>query len=533
MGVVTHYHALSMKVSNLLRRCLPWAHLPLGLLVALLQRTPAVRVIAGASDYVMASRAGELLRAAFAAAGLGAVHSLAGATTYVQSPVNPVRGEVGQRLSVAFTFTGAPSEPQHWIVLSGQLPPGMAFVPVPLNGVIRTGAPAITGTPTQAGIFSVRVRAIGLAGESEPIEIRFEITGSVAATPPTITAQPQSQSVPPGANVTFSVQATGSPSPAYQWTKNGANILGATAGTLVLPSVQAADAGSYAVVVANTAGAITSDPAVLSVNPPSTGGEVTARLSNLSVRAAMTAGQTLIVGFAVSGGNRPVLVRGAGPTLAGFGLSGAMTDPRLQLFADGTLVAQNDNWGNSATLSAAFASVGGFPFLANSADAAFLQTVEGTRSVHLTGTGAGVALVELYDTGTGNSPRLVNVSTRNEVGVGDNILIFGFFIDGTGSKNVLIRAVGPTLGTLGVNGVLLDPRFEVLRTGSATVEASNDNWSAALAPTFSAVGAFPLGANSRDAALVTSLAAGNSYTVQVSGVNNTTGEALVEIYEVP
>src|SRR5690349_1146087 len=90
--------------------------------------------------------------------------------------------------------------------------------------------------------------------------------------------------------------------------------------------------------------------------------------------------------------------------------------------------------------------------LDNSRSDAFLQPVDGTRSVQLKGTGAGVALVELYDTGTGNSPRLVNVSARNQVGTGDNILIFGFFVDGTGTKNLLIRAIGPRLADLGVIG---------------------------------------------------------------------------------
>ena len=95
---------------------------------------------------------------------------------------------------------------------------------------------------------------------------------------------------------------------------------------------------------------------------------------------------------------------------------------------------------------------------------------------------------------------------------------------------VLVRAVGPTLGAFGVTGALNDPRLEILR-GTTSV-ATNDNWLAADAPTFSSVGAFGLTAGSRDAALVVSLAPG-SYTAQVSGVGGTTGVALVEVYEVP
>jgi hypothetical protein len=348
---------------------------------------------------------------------------------------------------------------------------------------------------------------------------------------PAITAQPVSRTVDAGATVSLSVSATGTPAPAFQWRKDGAPIAGATSATLTLASVTSAQSGSYTVVATNAAGSVTSTAATLTVNP-APGGTITARLSNLSVRAAMSAGQTLIVGFSVSGGGRSILVRGVGPTLAGFGLDGTMADPRLELFNGAALVTQNEDWGNSAALTAAFNGVGAFPLLAGSRDAAFLQTIDGTRSVHLQGTGAGVALVELYDTGSGLTPRLVNVSARNQVGTGDNILIFGFFVDGTGAKNLLIRAIGPALANLGVEGALVDPRFEVFQAGSNAAVASNDNWDASLAGTFSAVGAFPLATASRDAALVTSLAPG-SYTVQVSGVNGGTGEALVEIYEVP
>lgn len=349
-------------------------------------------------------------------------------------------------------------------------------------------------------------------------------------TAPSFTAQPASQTIAAGGSVTFTVSTTGTPAPAFQWRKDGTVLPGATRATLNLTSVTSADAGNYTVVATNSAGAQTSNPATLVVI--SSSGPSSARLSNLSVRAAMAAGQTLIVGFSVSGGNRSILVRGVGPTLSSFGLEGTMTDPRLELYNGTALLTENEDWGNGAALSAAFSSVGAFPFVANSRDAAFLQSVDGTRSVHLKGTGAGVALVELYDTGSGNTPRLVNVSARNQVGTGDNILIFGFFVDGTGAKNVLIRAIGPRLADLGVTGVLGDPRFDVFRAGSNASIASNDNWDASLSATFTAVGAFPLTAGSRDAALITALTPG-SYTVQVSGVNGATGEALVEIYEVP
>ena len=122
------------------------------------------------------------------------------------------------------------------------------------------------------------------------------------------------------------------------------------------------------------------------------------------------------------------------------------------------------------------------------------------------------------------------MSARNRVGTGDDILIAGFNITGTGSKQLLIRAVGPKQGGFGVSGYLADPKLEVYSGATKLIE--NDNWDASLASTFAAVGAFALDGGSRDAALLTSLATG-SYTVQVRGADGGTGEALVELYEVP
>jgi hypothetical protein len=153
--------------------------------------------------------------------------------------------------------------------------------------------------------------------------------------------------------------------------------------------------------------------------------------------------------------------------------------------------------------------------------------------VQVAGTAGGVVLVEGYDAGAGSGARLINLSARNRVGTGNDILIAGFYVAGTGTQRVLIRAVGPTLAALGVGNVLADPQLEVTDAATAARLAVSDNWDAALAPVFSQVGAFALPAGSKDSAAVVTLAAGRSYTVQVSGVANAVGEALVEVYEVP
>jgi hypothetical protein len=130
---------------------------------------------------------------------------------------------------------------------------------------------------------------------------------------------------------------------------------------------------------------------------------------------------------------------------------------------------------------------------------------------------------------------LVNLSARSQVGTGSDLLIPGFVIQGDVAKTVLIRAVGPTLGDFGVQGALEDP---VMSLYSGTRElATNDDWgdgeqAAAIMGTAARVGAFAVSETSRDSALLITLNPG-AYTVQVAGVDDTTGECLVEVYDVP
>ncbi len=394
------------------------------------------------------------------------------------------------------------------------------------NGGVISGATATSYTIASAQTADAATYAVRLTSGATVDTLSAKLTvGGSAGTGITITTQPQGQNVNAGQGVTFTVAANGPGTLSYQWLKDETPIGGANGTSYSIASAQPGDSGNYSVRVSNGTQNVVSASAALVVTPLGP----TARLSNLSVRTAMAAGQTLIVGVVVAGGGpRDVLVRAAGPSLAAFGITTAMTDPRLELFNGSTSVFTNDDW--PANLAATFQGVGAFGFPAGSKDAAFVQALDGPRTVWARGTGAGVVLVEAYDLGSGNTPRLINVSARNQVGTGADILIAGFNIAGTGTKQLLFRAVGPTLASFGVGGTLVDPVLEVY-SGSTKI-AENDNWAASLSTTFAAVGAFNLTAGSRDAALLTSLAPG-AYTVQVRGVNNGTGEALVEIYEVP
>ena len=253
------------------------------------------------------------------------------------------------------------------------------------------------------------------------------------------------------------------------------------------------------------------------------------RLSNLSVRTTLATSQILIVGFVMQGGEKEVLVRAAGPAMNDFGLSG-LPDPRLELFdSTSTLVTANEDW--PSELSVVFTALGAFDFAPDSLDAAFLEGLAGPHTVHVRGVGAGLVLVEAYDAGSGTDLRLVNLSARNRVGTGPDILIAGFVIEGTGSKTVLIRGIGPKLTDFGVGNVLADPLIGIFDASNTRI-AENDDWEASLADTFTALGAFDLPVGSKDAALVVTLPAGASYTVKLRGADGGTGQALVEIYEV-
>jgi hypothetical protein len=125
----------------------------------------------------------------------------------------------------------------------------------------------------------------------------------------------------------------------------------------------------------------------------------TPRLVNVSVLKHLGTGVT--AGFVIGGSSaRRVLVRAIGPTLAAFGVEGAVADPRMTLFAGQTERGGNDNWGGGSSLAAAFNQVGAFALAADSRDAALLATLEpGNYTVQVTGVGGttGVALIEVYE----------------------------------------------------------------------------------------------------------------------------------------
>ena len=295
--------------------------------------------------------------------------------------------------------------------------------------------------------------------------------------------------------------------------------------------------------VVTTAPARTGSASLILVADASTA-STAGRLINLSVLTDLTTpGDTFTLGYVVGGtgtaGSKPVILRAAGPSLGALGVPGTLADPKIELFAGATKTAENDNWNGGADLTAALVSVGAFAYTSgDSLDAAVatsLTTRDNSVQVSATDRGTGKVIAEIYDATpapsfTNTTPRLLNVSVRKHLGTG---LTAGFVLGGSSPTKVLIRAIGPGLAAFGVPDTVVDPQLTLFNSSSARID-SNDNWgdTAALTAAFTSVGAFALPASSRDAALLVSLSPG-SYSVQVSGVNNTTGVALVEVYEVP
>jgi hypothetical protein len=279
-------------------------------------------------------------------------------------------------------------------------------------------------------------------------------------------------------------------------------------------------------------------------------------LQNISTRGQVEGGDNVLIGgFIITGGaagtSKQVAVRALGPSLTGSGVFGALADPTLELHkTDPTghdvIVATNENWKtNSAADQQTITGAGLDKFGAPPAEISDLESIiiadlptrdldvpyTGlyTAIVRGAGTLAGVALVEVYDLddSTTTFTSLGNISTRGLVGTGDDVLIGGIIVGPSPhSGEVVLRAIGPSLP---LSGTLQDPNLDLKNANGATV-FSNDNWlenDPADVTQLQNLGLTP--ANSAESAMVTTLAAGE-YTAIVTGVNDTTGIALVEAY---
>lgn len=254
-------------------------------------------------------------------------------------------------------------------------------------------------------------------------------------------------------------------------------------------------------------------------------------LANISTRMNIGLGDNVLIGgFIIRGTqSKKLILRAIGPSLSALGVANAISDPVLQLYGSGGVIASNDDWAYGTQVSEIQASG-----LAPSApyESALIVTLSpGNYTAIVSGYNGeqGVGLVEAYEFDA-NTTRMVNISTRGRVGTGDEAMIGGMIVQGAAGKRVIIRAIGPSLG-VGPNpiaGVLADPTLE-LRDNNGGLLAANDDWNTSpQAGEIIATTVPPT--NNRESAIVATLGAGN-YTAIVRGVNQTSGVGLVEAYD--
>jgi len=254
-----------------------------------------------------------------------------------------------------------------------------------------------------------------------------------------------------------------------------------------------------------------------------------AQALNLSARLDVGTGENvLIAGFIITGTDaKEVIVRGLGPSLAvnGVPIPNRLSDPVLNLFSGDTFLMTNDNWKDSQ--ESEIEATGIAP--TDDLESAIVMTLApGRYTAILSGNngGTGTGLVEVYDLDTTVNSTLGNASTRGLVQIDDDVLIAGFIV-GTGeSDTVVVRAIGPSLADMGVADPLQDPTLD-LYDANGLVIMSDDNWRDSQETLIQSSGLTPT--NDAESAIMTSLAPG-LYTAVVRGKDNTTGVALVEVY---
>lgn len=258
--------------------------------------------------------------------------------------------------------------------------------------------------------------------------------------------------------------------------------------------------------------------------------QVSAQLLNLSTRLVVQPGDNaLIGGFIIRGSEqKKVILRGVGPSL---NVPGKLADPVIELFnSSNTSIATNDDW---KTDQQNVQATGLQP--SDDHESAIVTTLDPgayTVVMHGKNNGSGIGVVDMFDIGLPANARLANLSSRGPIGIGDNVLIGGFFAgpQTAAVTGVVFRAIGPSLSQFGVPGAIQDPMIEI-HNRDGTVIASNDNWQTdPQASTVQSLGLAP--SDPRESAILLRNFEAGPYTAIVQGKGGGVGVGLVEIYDV-
>jgi hypothetical protein len=383
-------------------------------------------------------------------------------------------GRVGQPFSThVITTNGSPAAR----VSQTGLPEGLSIDPV--SGLI-------SGTPAAEGSSAVTLTVTdGSFTTSSILQLTFTSDPAVA-----VIVSPDRAALAPDTDFFYPIVA---PSSAGSSDPTIFSYVGALPQGLVFDGVNGTISGTYTPLPGDSAGggppkpelaggALLGSIQLFGTNSHGTGTilleflPARSRVVNISTRLLVGTGDNVLIGGFIITGNAPkvVLIRAIGPSS---GIPGALQDPILELHS-GPNVITNDNWITDPTqeqlINYSTIQPGDDR---ESAILAGLDPGEHTAIVRGKNGATGIALVEVYDLGTGSldisvaNSKLANISTRGNVLVGDNVMIGGFIDLGVPTR-VIVRAIGPSLP---VPGTLGDPTLQ-LRDGNGGLIDANDNW---------------------------------------------------------
>jgi hypothetical protein len=206
-------------------------------------------------------------------------------------------------------------------------------------------------------------------------------------------------------------------------------------------------------------------------------------------------------------------------------MSGKLMDPVLELHgSDGNVIASNDNWNEHR---ADVLATGIEP--SSDYESAIVTTLDpGAYTAILRGTAnsSGIAVFEIYDLSPSVTSKMANISSRGRIDGGDNVMIGGLIVGGSEATDVIVRALGPSLGKVGVANALADPMLE-LYDGNGVLLAQNDDWRQSQETPLIQSGLAP--SDDAESAMFLVLQPG-AYTAIVRGKDNGNGVGLVEVY---
>ncbi len=263
-----------------------------------------------------------------------------------------------------------------------------------------------------------RVQAADVTPDPDPEPEPEPEPGNQPTMAPLIGRQPSAQTVRLGQRAAFVAGVTGDGGLLYQWSRDGVVLPTQVSSVLRIDAVTAADAGDYVVTVSNNLGTVTSAPARLAIAATAAG-----RLVNLSSNAFSGLGADQLVQSFVAEGAVRLLVRAVGPTLAGFGVAGVLTDPAIEVRDGATVLGSNGNWqavdsGSELSATAMVVGLGGELWRADFIAEAFGRVagavfVGGPDRVRVAGLFR-VDRIQLVDSAGGPGARIFNASIRGD-----------------------------------------------------------------------------------------------------------------------